>query len=157
MVEDSAERKAYEQVLNVISKPLMDRVRDEVYFDRSKYTVYPDGVPSNFSFCADDIARPVWRYPNLTEHVIFMVRLIRRALTEEMEVQSKILLRFNNASLAIKEIIEMPNHQIDRIIRSVREQRGVLSNKLAKEMPILTQGDLWQRVAAAVNEAFDDE
>lgn len=157
LVDDPVERKAYEQVLNVVSKPLMERVREDVHFDRSKYTVYPDGVPSNFFFSADDVARPVWRYPNLTEHVIFMAKLIQRALTEEMEEQSKILLRFNKASLAIKEIIEMPNQQVDRIIRSVREQRGVLSNKLAKEMPILAQDDLWERIVIAVNEAFDDE
>jgi hypothetical protein len=74
-----------------------------------------------------------------------------------MEAQSKILLRFNKSSLAIKEVIEMPNHQVDRIIRSVREQRGVLSNKLAKEMPILAEGDLWERIVEAVNEVFDGE
>ncbi|CAM5196196.1 Fic family protein [Oligella ureolytica] len=157
LVEDPAERKAYEEVLNVVSKPLMEKVRDQVSFDHQKHIVYPDGVPSNFSFTGDDVARPVWRYPNLTEHVIFIEQLIRRALTEEMEAQSKILLRFNKSSLAIKEVIEMPNHQVDRIIRSVREQRGVLSNKLAKEMPILAEGDLWERIVEAVNEVFDGE
>ena len=56
---------------------------------------------------------------------------------------------------AIKEIIEMPDLQIDRVIRSAEVNRGKLSNALAKEIPALTEPGLWDAIVRAITAAFD--
>ena len=42
----------------------------------------------------------------------------------------------------MKDSVEMPDMQADRIIRSVEENQGKFSNVLAKEMPLLANSCL---------------
>lgn len=68
ITSDSAERRAYDRILDRISRPLMG-VLAGAYEFASMPTTYPDGVRSNFVFKDDAIARPVWRYLDLTSRV----------------------------------------------------------------------------------------
>lgn len=54
----------------------------------------------------------------------------------------------------VKHVIEGPDGKIDRIVRSVRENGGKLSNKLLKEFPLLADEDRAARIVAAVHAAF---
>jgi hypothetical protein len=58
------------------------------------------------------------------------------------------------ARAAITEIVEMPNLQIDRIIRSIEANQGKRSNALAKEMPVLSEPGLWEAIVDAIAVAF---
>jgi hypothetical protein len=49
----------------------------------------------------------------------------------------------------------MPDMQADRIIRSVEENKGKLSNVLAKEMPLLAEPGLWEAIVKALALVFD--
>lgn len=150
---DTGERRAYEQVLDQVSKPLMAVIRDKLEFAKVQ-TTYPDGVTSNFVFEAHDVARPIWRYPDLSPHVVYMSKVIARTITEQMREESKYLRSHHRAREAIKEIVEMPDHQADRLLRSMEQNQGKLSNVLAREMPVLSQPGVWEALAAAVNQAF---
>lgn len=156
ITDDSGERRAYDRVLDQVSKPLMQRVRDQVEFTSTR-TSYPDGVVSNFVFKAPDQARPLWRYPDLGPHVVFMSNVISRTITEQMREESRYLRRHVQARLAIKEIVEMPDHQADRLLRSMEQNKGKLSNVLAKEMPVLTKPEVWGGITEAVARAFREE
>ena len=72
-----------------------------------------------------------------------------------MREESRYILRHAQARAAIKGIVEMPDMQIDRIIRSVETNQGKLSNVLAKELPILGQPGLWEAIVQAVTRTFD--
>ena len=50
-----------------------------------------------------------------------------------------------------------PNAGIDRIIRSVRENGGVLSNKIKREFPILADTILANSVVDGINASFAPE
>ena len=50
----------------------------------------------------------------------------------------------------VKQIIEGPDSDIDRIIRSVRDNAGRVSNKLADAFPALTDVGIAVEVVAAV-------
>lgn len=156
ITDDSGERRAYDRVLDQVSKPLMQRVRDQVEFAATR-TSYPDGVVSNFVFKAPDLARPLWRYPDLGPHVVFMSNIIGRTITEQMREESRYLRSHVQARQAIKEIVEMPDHQADRLLRSMEQNKGQLSNVLAKEMPVLTRPDVWEGITEAVARAFRQE
>lgn len=47
-------------------------------------TMYPDGVTSNLSFEAQDLARPTWGYLDVGPHVFYLSNVIARTLTEQM-------------------------------------------------------------------------
>jgi len=122
-----AEQRSYDQLLDTVSGPLMRALVGTYAFAPAQKT-YPDGIRSNFEFQGDAIAKPVWRY---------LADLLARTIREEMHEQSHYLRRHGQARGAIKDIVEMPDIQADRIIRSVEENKGKLSNVLAKELPLL--------------------
>ncbi|WP_176471519.1 hypothetical protein [Pseudomonas sp. Irchel s3h14] len=156
ITDDSAERRLYDSVLNQVSKPLMQGIRDQVTFASTR-TQYPDGVVSNIEFTGQDQARPVWRYPNLGPHVVFMSNVIRRTITEQMREESRYLRSHIRARQAIKEVVEMPDQQADRLLRSIEQNEGTLSNVLAKEMPVLARPDIWAAIIEAVAQSVRGE
>lgn len=156
ITDDVGERRAYDNVLDQVSGPLMDAVREHVSFEPTQ-TVYPDGVVSNFSFHGTEQAIPMWRYPDLGAHVIFLAGIIARTLTEQMREESRYLRSHARARAALKEIVEMPDLQADRVLRSIEQNRGELSNVLAKEMPVLRQPGVWTDIVEAVSQVFQED
>lgn len=59
-----------------------------------------------------------------------------------------------NACERVKQVIDGPDGDIDRFIRSVRENSGSLSNNLLKEFPALTEDALAGEVLAAIEAAL---
>ena len=80
------------------------------------------------------MARPVWRYLDLTRHVVYLADVLVRTIREDMREESRYMQRHAQARAAIKDIVEMPDMQIDRIVRSVNANQGKLSNVLVKEV-----------------------
>lgn len=156
ITDDAGERRGYDRVLDQVSRPLMQAVREHISFEPTQ-TTYPDGVVSNFVFHDHDQARPLWRYPGLGPHVVFLANIIGRTLTEQMREESRYLRSHARARAALKEVVEMPDHQADRILRSIEQNRGELSNVLAKETPILTQPGVWTEIVKAVSQALGED
>jgi hypothetical protein len=152
ITSDAGERRAYDQILDQVSRPLMTVLRDRIEFAPLQ-TTYPDGVTSNFVFEAQDLARPTWRYPDLGPHVVYLSKVIARTLTEQMREESKYLRWHQRARSAIKEVVEMPDHQADRLLRSIEQNEGRLSNVLAKEMPVLAKPGVWEALVDAARQA----
>lgn len=71
-----------------------------------------------------------------------------------MREESRYLRGHARARRAIKEIIEMPDEQVDRVIRSVEANRGKRSRVLSKEIPALLDAGVWDRICEAVKHAF---
>jgi hypothetical protein len=143
---------AYDQVLEMFSRPLMKRY--EPLTDFGERREYADGVKSDFVFAGYDDALPAWRFPDLTGHVEYLAVLIDRTIRQEMRAEADLLRRWEAARAAVKTVLEGPNQDIDRIIRSVRENHGTISNKLRKEFPVLDTAGLAERITAAIHEAF---
>jgi hypothetical protein len=156
ITDDVSERRAYDRVLDSVSKPLMDAVRASVRFASSSVR-YEDGVDSNFSFDGVTMAEPLWRYPDLGPHVEFLANVISRTLTEQMREESRYMRSHARARLALKSVVEMPDMQADRVLRSIEQNHGELSNVLAKEMPILREASVWSDIVAAVAQAFEGD
>jgi len=148
----SAQRRAYDRILDTISSPLMGVLAGS-YELAAVQTTYPDGIRSNFVFKGAPIARPVWRYLDLTHHVVYLADVLVRTVQEDMRQASRQMQRHAQARAAIKNIVEMPDMQIDRIIRSVDANQGKLSNVLATEMPLLAEPGLWDAIVQALERA----
>lgn len=155
ITDDPAERRRYDRILDQLSKPLMTALRAHISFDLQR-TRYADGITSNITFTGVDLARPLWRYPNLGPHAIFLADLLVRSVTEQMRAESRYLRNHHRARNAIKDIIEMPDAQVDRILRVIDQNNGKLSGVLAKEMPILQKSGVWDAIVASVQEVMND-
>lgn len=151
---DGAERRAYDRILEVISRPLMSSLAGQYEF--GERVTYPDGITSNLKFTGDENARHVWRLMDLSRHVAYLAGVIERTINEDMREGSRYMRNHAQARASIKDIIEMPDAQIDRVIRSIEANKGALTNVLANEIPALSQEGLWEEIVAALKNAFQD-
>ena len=128
-----AGRAAYDRVLESFSKPLMRRYEGQYRFATLK--TYPDGVTSDFHFAAEQDALHAWRYPDLTTHVRYFSDLLRDTVDHEMAREAAALRDNDAAREAIKQWVEMPDPDADRIIASLRSNGWAVSGKLRRDQP----------------------
>ncbi|MDH0342065.1 Fic family protein [Chromobacterium haemolyticum] len=146
-------RRGYDQVLEVFSRPLMQRYQDQYRFGREQ--VAEDGVRYNLEFGAYDDAQPAWRFLDLTDHCEYLAHVIDLTIDQEMRNEAAYLRTMRATRAQIKEVMEGPDTEIDRIIRSVRENEGRISNKLKKDFPLLEDPDVGPEVVRIIQEAFN--
>ena len=152
ITSSAVSRRRYDQVLESFSRPLMHKYAGAWRFGAER--VADDGVHYNLQFDAYQDALPAWRYPDMTDHVEYLAEVVQRTIEQEMRKEADYLRGLRNARERVKQVIEGPDGDIDRIIRSVRENAGKLSNKLLKEFPELTEDDLAGEVLVAIETAL---
>jgi hypothetical protein len=145
-------RRGYDQVLELFSRPLMRKYAQAWRFGAEQ--VAEDGVQFNLQFDAWHDALPAWRYPDMTDHVEYLAQVVQLTIEQEMRKEAGHLRSLRTARERVKQVIEGPDGDIDRIIRSVREGGGQVSHKLVKEFPALADEGLAAEVVAAVQGAF---
>ena len=99
-------------------------------------------------------APPAWRYPDMTDHVEYLAQVVQSTIEQEMRREATYLCSLRTARERVKQLIEGPDGDIDRIIRSVRENGDKVSKKLLKEMPALADEDLVAELVTVIHEAF---
>lgn len=75
-------------------------------------------------------------------------------IDRQMREESRYLRGHALARAALKEVVEMPDPQADRLLRSIEQNKGALSNVLAKEMPVLREPDVWEDLVGAVQKVY---
>lgn len=151
-------RAEYEQILEVFSRPFMRVYADSYRFGPTR--TCPDGVQTNFEFFQVDTAHHAWRYLDLTEHAKYLSGVLRQTVEHEMAQEALMLRQYDEARMAIKNVVEMPDQDADRIIRSLKEGNWCVSNKLRKTLPQIfaESGPLYGRheqIIAAVRAIFE--
>jgi hypothetical protein len=146
---NARERARYDQTLELVSSPLMDRVRGKYGFEREEITTFEDGVRSNFRFDGWDDVAPAWRYLDLSQHASYLGGIVRRSLGEGIGSEARFLQRFDRARSALSKMVEARDEDLDRIIRGISENHGASKN-LRKLYPELL-GD--EGSAAAIEKA----
>ena len=145
-------RRSYDQVLELFSRPLMRLYGQAWRFGTEQ--VAEDGVRYNLQFDAYQDALPAWRYPDMTDHAEYLAQVVQLTIEQEMRKEAGYLRSLRLARERVKQVIEGPDGDIDRIIRSVRENGGTLSNKLVQEFPPLADQALADEVVAAILTSF---
>lgn len=152
ITSSAVNRRGYDQVLELFSRPLMRKYAEAWAFGAEQ--VAEDGVRYNLLFDAWQDALPAWRYPDMTAHVEYLARVVQVTIEQEMRKEALTLRNLRVARERVKRVIEGPDGDIDRIIRSVRENGGKVSGKLQAEFPSLADEGLAAEVAAAIQAAF---
>lgn len=148
MQDHSLRPQNYDQVLDEFSRPLMQAIESEVHFD--EYVKYQDGVESNLKYEGYDVTGPAWRYIDMTSHGEYMARVIRQTVDKEMRDEASILRDHYLLREAIKNIVEGPDADIDRIIRSIHQSGEHVSNKLLRQYPLLADEAILKEIIAVV-------
>ena len=153
-------RADYDSALELFSRPFMRRYADAYRFGPRR--TCPDGVESNFQFLQTEDAQHAWRYPDLTGQTHYLSAVLRHTVEHEMTAEAQLLRQYDSALQALKTVIEMPDADADRIIRSLKQENWAISNKLRKAYPQLFQEDgpwfdLHAPIIQAVRAAFEPE
>ncbi|MBN2979140.1 Fic family protein [Pseudomonas lactucae] len=147
-------RARYDRTLEVFSRPFMQRYAASYRF--GKVAVYEDGTSSNLVFDDYDDAHFAWRYPDLTEHVLYTAQVVAHTVRTEMADEARVLITFQLAQERLKEVLEMPDQDANRIIRSLKDNGWQVSGKLKKAYPQLDDAGRTERVVEAVRSAFEE-
>jgi hypothetical protein len=147
-------RAGYDRTLETFSRPFMRRYATAYRF--GEVVVCEDGTRSNFIFDEYEDACFAWRYPDLTEHVLYTARVIEHTIRYEMANEARVVATFQLAQERLKEIIELPSQDANRIIRSIKENGWRVSGKLRAEYPRLEDDFTARRVVDAVRSAFEN-
>lgn len=140
MLENSSD---YDSSLEAFSRrlmPLVDYTLDEV----GRMTVRNDTA--------------TWyRYIDMTPQAEALFRFIERAIDTELVDELDFLKNYDEAKSSIKEIVDMPDRQIDLFIRFCLQNNGRLSRrKHASHFDFLTNGEI-SEMEQAVQSAYGDE
>ena len=146
------QRRGYDQVLELFSRPLMRKYAQAWRFGVEQ--VAEDGVHCHLQFDAYQDALPAWRYPDMTDHVEYLAQVVQSTIEQEMRKEAGYLRSLRAARARVKQVIEGPDADIDRIVRSVRDNGGKVSNKLLKEFPALAAVGLAADLVSAIHTAF---
>ncbi len=145
-------RRGYDQVLESFSRPLMRKYSEAWRFGAEQ--VAADGMRFNLQFDAYQDALPAWRFPDMTDQVEYLAQVVQLTIEQEMRKEAGYLRSLRTARERVKQVMEGPDGDIDRIIRSVRENGGVVSGKLTAEFPALQDAQVAADIVAAIQVAF---
>lgn len=150
-------RAEYDAALELFSKPFMQQYAEAYQFGKKR--TCPDGVETNFEFLQTENAQHAWRYPDLTGQVHYLSAVLRQTVEHEMAEEAQLLRQYDAALYALKAVLEMPDTDADRIIRSLKQENWIVSNKLRKELPQIFQPsgpffDLHPQIIQVVRAAF---
>lgn len=153
-------RADYDQALEAFSRPFMRVYADAYRFGPKR--LCPDGVETNFEFLRTEDAQHAWRYLDLTGQARYLSGVLRQTVEQEMAQEALALRQYDEARAAIKDLVEMPDPDADRIIRSLKEGDWQVSNKLRKALPqIFAEDGIFyarhEQIIAAVRAVFEGE
>lgn len=152
ITHSAVERARYDAVLDVFSKPFMSQNGSACNF--GPRATYRDGIESDFEFAAYPTAQHAWRYMDLTAHVEYLADIINKTIREEMTNEARIMRDWTRARIEVKKVIDGPDQDIDRIVRSVRDNNGMISNSLKTQFPVLQNDEIAKELVEAVASVF---
>ncbi len=122
-------QKRYDEVLETISTPLMAML--DYHFDDSKRIV----INNNIDY--------MYRYPDFTEHVIFIYEMMNMAISKELMSEILLLMVFDGIKKSINQQVDVPNNTLDTLVSIVMSGGGRVSKaKRARFLAFMNEGQI---------------
>lgn len=134
--------KEYDQILEKYSKPLMQKIEFKVNPNQSITITNPNKVEGYY------------RYPDLTEQSIYLARIIKETIEEDIYNEMDFLMKYDEIKSAIQRIVDMPDRQMDRLIKYIHSNHGKLSKRKREKFDKLTDSEI-KEIETAFVEIFD--
>jgi hypothetical protein len=122
--------KAYDQILENYSKPLMQRI---------KYSLSENG---EVTIENPDEVEGYYRYPDLTPQSTYLAEALHATLKEDMPEELLFLLRYDEAKKEIQKIVDMPDRDINMMMIFLHQNKGVFPKKRREQFSKLTDEEI---------------
>ncbi len=110
------EPRKYDIILELFSKPLMELITDYHVETSGKMEVMQQ-------------TRELYQFLDYTPYSEYLFECIERTITTDFRSELQFLQDYDAAKEQIKEIVDMPDQQIDLFIRCIRQNGGKLSSR----------------------------
>lgn len=134
--------KNYDGILEKYSKPLMQRVR------------YAKNENGEITITNPDEVEGYFRYPDLTEHCIYLLETIHATLTEDMPHELTFLQRYDEVKRALQQIVDMPDREINLMLIFLHQNKGVFPKRRRERFDKLTDEEI-ERMQRAYRRVFE--
>jgi hypothetical protein len=137
-------RRDYDHILETYSKPLMQFIRYEKKADGSLVITNPDATEGYF------------RYPDLTDHCIYLAETIHATLSEDMMEELTLLQRYDEAKNELQNIVDMPDKLLNEMLLFLHQNKGVFPKRKRERFAQLTDEEI-NRMQSAYRRVFEIE
>lgn len=134
--------KDYDNILEKYSRPLMQRI---------KYDKKDQGeiIVTNLSE-----VEGYFRYPDLTEHSIYLIHTLHATLEEDMPDELIFLQRYDEVKKELQRIVDMPDKAINLMILFLHQNKGIFPKRRREQFSKLTDEEI-QRMQKAYRIVYE--
>ena len=132
----------YDACLEAYSRPLMEMLRYDLDLDDRLTVLNPDDVES------------IYRYPDMTTQVEYLATAVEGALSQELEQELNFLSGYDAAKREMRAVVDMPDRKLDKLIKLLHQNRGILSNNKRELFKELTDVEL-EKLTALFRATFE--
>ncbi len=123
------ERKKYDRMLEEFSKPLMDLL---IYDERDSGDIVVKNNDAAF-----------YAYLDYTHYAEYLFACIKKTIETDLRKELAFIVEYDNVKKAIRELIDMPDRQIDLLVKMIIQNNGKLSPaKRKKFFSVLTDVEI---------------
>lgn len=109
--------KEYDNILEKYSRPLMQRVR------------YNKNESGEITITNPHEVEEYFRYPDLTEHCIYLLETVHATLTEDMPHELAFLQHYDMAKRGLQQVVDMPDREINLMLIFLDQDKGVFPER----------------------------
>ncbi len=132
----------YDDILEKYSKPLMQRIKYDKK-DNGEVTVINEEEVEGY-----------FRYPDLTEHCIYLIQTIHATLEEDMPDELVFLQRYDEAKKELQRIVDMPDKDINVMLIFLHQNKGIFPKRRREQFAKLTDEEI-QRMQQAYRIVYE--
>ena len=89
-----------------------------------------------------------FRYPDLTDHCIYLAETIHATLKEDMPNELVFIQRYDEVKKAVQRIVDMPDKDINLMILFLHQNKGAFPNRRREQFARLTDEEINQMQVA---------
>lgn len=132
----------YDRVLELYSKPLMERVRFSILEKGELIMDNPDEVGSYF------------RYPDLTPQSEYLAKTIFSTIQEDLSEELFFLQRYDELKRELQQLIDMPDKRLDNVIVYLHQNKGIFPNRRKKQFEEINEEE-FENIEKIYKEIFN--
>lgn len=134
--------REYDRALERYSEPLMQRIRYSKKDSEELIITNPAEVSAYF------------RYPDLTEQVIYLADTIERTLTNDMPGELEFLIRYDEAKRELQRLVDMPDKKLEAMLLFLNQNNGIFPKRRREQFAELTDDEI-ERMQAAYRKVYE--
>lgn len=120
----------YDHILESYSKPLLQRAK------------YQNAENGEITLLNPNELEGYYRYPDLTEHCIYLTQTIHDSLREDIPDELKFIQRYDEAKKEFQNLVDMPDKEINNMLLFLHQNAGVFPKRRRVQFSKLTDKEI---------------